>query len=109
MRRQGQLDEDAVDRLVAVEIVDEAKQLGLGGVGGQAMLEARHAGGERRLVLGADIDLARRILADQQRGEAGLAAGVRDEGRHRGGDPGPETLGERLAVDQNGGHAQPDR
>ena len=50
------------------------------------MREARHAGGLGRLALGADIDLARRILADQHDREAGRAARRRDEGRNRGRD-----------------------
>ena len=63
--RQRQLHEDAVDRWVGVEPVDQRQQIGLAGVGGQAVLEALHPGLDRRLALVADIDLARRILADQ--------------------------------------------
>ena len=47
---------------------------------GRLVLEALHARFARRLALGADIDGARRILADQHHGEARRAAGGGAEG-----------------------------
>ena len=74
MRGQRQLDEDAVDRRIGIEPVDQLEQFRLAGVGGQPVLEAQHPGLERRLALVADIDGAGRILADQHHGKARSAA-----------------------------------
>ena len=46
---------------------------------GQAMVEARHAELGRELALAADIDLARRILADQDRCQARLGPAAGDQ------------------------------
>jgi hypothetical protein len=96
---QRQLDQDAVHRAILVEPVDQLQQLVLAGAGRQAMVEALHAelGGDPALAL--DVDLARRIVADQDGGEAGL-----DALRHQLGDAfadaGAQAGGEGLAVDQ---------
>ena len=63
--RQRQLDEDAVHRRVGVQPRDERQKIGLGGLGGQLVLEGRHPGLGRLLALVADVDLARRVLAHQ--------------------------------------------
>ena len=102
---QRQLDEDAVDRVVGIEPLDQRDQLGLAGRVGKPVREALHAGCEGRLALEADIDLACRILADQHHREAGLAAGLGGEGGHGGGDAGAQALGEGFAVDDLRGHA----
>ncbi len=68
---QGELDQDAVDAVVGVELFDQRQQLGLRGGVGQAVVEGLHAGLDDRLALVAHIDLARRVLADQHDGEAG--------------------------------------
>ena len=97
---QRQLDEDAVDRVVGVEPLDEREQLGLAGRRRASWCsKLAMPASTRRLALVADIDLARRILADQHHGEAGLAAGRGDEGGHGGGDARAQALGEGLAVD----------
>ena len=69
---QRQLHQDAVDRGIGIQCRDQRQQLGLGGLGRQPVIEARHAefGGE--LALAADIDLTRGIRADQNRCETGL-------------------------------------
>ena len=95
----------ALHRLVAVELVDEREQLGLRRAGRQAMLEALHAGGARRLALGTDVDLARGIVAHQHHRQPRRAGGPRDEAGTRGGDALAQGQRERLAVDDRGGHA----
>ena len=64
---------------IGVERGDQRQQLGLGRVVRQAMIEARHAELGRELALAADIDLARRILADQHHGQAGLGPAAGDQ------------------------------
>ena len=62
---QRQLHKDAADRLVGVEGCDQREQLGFASVRRQRVLHRMKAAGLRGLALGADIDLARRIGADQ--------------------------------------------
>ncbi len=102
--RKRKLDEDAVHRAVGIEARDQRDQLGLGCAGGQSVLEARHSGRERGLALGADIDLARRILTDQHYRQSGLSARRGRESARRLGDPGAQGFGERLAVDPRRRH-----
>ena len=64
---------------IGVEPGDQRQQLGLGGVGRQAMIEVRHAELGRDAALALHIDLAGGIVADQHRGEAGLHALGRDQ------------------------------
>ena len=72
---QGQLHEDAVDRRVAIEPVDQPEQFfGRGGGGGGVQL-AGHAHLPAGLLLAADIGLAGRVLAHQDGGQAGGNAG----------------------------------
>ncbi len=102
--RQRQLDEDAVDRGVGVEPIDQRDQLGLAHACGKPVLEALEPRLERRLDLRADIDRARRVLADQHYREPRRAAGPlaerRAQRRHAGAQPGREG----LSVDQFGSH-----
>ena len=104
LRRQGQLDEDAVHRIVRIEPRDEIDQLGLGCLDRQAMLEACHARRDRRLALGAHIDLARRILADKNDREARRPAGRFHKGGHRGRHALAKARREGLAVDDRPAH-----
>ena len=50
---------------IRVEPRNEREQLRLAGFGWQAMLERAHAGFHGLLGLGADINLARRVFANQ--------------------------------------------
>ena len=74
---QRHLAEDAVDLGIGVEPGDQRQQRVLRGLGRQAVLERADADLLAGLDLAADIDLARRIVADQDHGEAGarLAGG----------------------------------
>ena len=63
--RQRQLHEEAVDGRIGVEGLDGVEQIGLGHVGRQSADLAAHAGLAAGVLLAADVDLAGRILADQ--------------------------------------------
>ena len=75
MRWERQLHKDAIDTIVGVEPLDQRDQFGLSGIGGQQMFKTRHSGFDRGLLLGADIDLARGIAADQNYCETGSTPG----------------------------------
>ena len=93
--RQRQLDEDAVDPVVAIEPGDQLKDC----------RGYPHFGTGACLV--ANIDLARRIVADQDRGKTGsdLVTFAQEGGRL--GDALPQIGGDRPAVDDGGlGHRQ---
>jgi hypothetical protein len=72
--REGHLDEDAVDAWVSVQLVDDRHQLGFGRCRGQPYGLAVHPERLAGLFLGADIDRAGGIVADeddrQSRGDA---------------------------------------
>ena len=97
---QRQLHQDAVHAGIGVEPGDQRQQLGLGGLLGQAMIEARHAELGRHLALAAHIDLAGRIGADQDRRQAGLGAAFGDQLGHTRAHALAQAGGVRLAVDQ---------
>src|SRR6185312_11575300 len=67
--------------------------------GRQAVLDAAHAGLARLLRLVADIDLARRILADQHHGKPRHRTLLLSEARDLGRELRPELGRRRLAVD----------
>src|SRR5438094_3705957 len=69
--RQWQLDEDAVDPLIDVQFRDQLEDIVVTGRGGQAKFERGDPRRSAGASLVADIDLARRILADEDRGETG--------------------------------------
>ena len=100
LRRQRQLDEDPVDPLVGIELADEIEQLGLRNRVGEIVREAYHSGLGRGAVLRADIDRARRILADEHCRQARRASDALLEL----GDPCGNLIADRgrrgLAVDQ---------
>ena len=71
MRRQGQLNQNAVDGLVRIQLVNECKQLVLSGVRGQIMsvrLDA-HYGAASALV--THIDFGSGFVANQHDSETG--------------------------------------
>src|SRR5690606_27594696 len=69
--RQRQLDENAVDRAVGVELVDQLDQLGLRGLSWQRVLDGLEAAFLCLLGLRGDVDLASRILANDDDGQTG--------------------------------------
>ncbi len=94
LRRQRQLHEDAVDPFVGVEPGYFGDQGGLAGVARQPPLERAETGGGAGGGFGADIGVAGRVIADQDRGEAGhkimccaqLDGGVADASTQFGSD-----------------------
>ncbi len=102
--RQRQLDENAVDAGIGIEPGDEGQKLGLAGRDRQAVLLGTEPRGIRLAALVADIDLARRILADQHHGEARGAPLGRLEGCGAVPDLIENAGGDGLAVDTGGGH-----
>ena len=104
LRRQRQLDENAVHSRVAIERVDEREQRLPAGRCAEPVIDRAHAALRHHLLLGADIDLARRIVADQHHRETGHQAMLRAEVAHGLGDPRAQRRGKRLAVDQRRGH-----
>ena len=107
VRGEGKLDEYAIDGRIGIEPFDQRQQLVSWGIRGQAMLEARHACGHGRLVLGADIDLARRVFADQHDREPGLAPGARFERCGMACNTLAQLAGERFSVNQGHRHQAP--
>src|SRR5258708_5414733 len=97
--RQWQLDKDAVDSVVAIEPGDQLEDFRHSAIAGQAVFERSdpHFGTGACLV--ANIDLARRIVADQDRGKTGGDPMAIAEDRGCFGDALPQTGGDRLAVD----------
>ena len=67
---QRQLDEDAVDVVVGVQLGDAREQLVLRRVGGQPEVARVDAGLRRGLLLQVDVDVRGGVVADEHRGEA---------------------------------------
>jgi hypothetical protein len=76
--RKGELDEYAVDIIVAVEVVDDAKHVERGGFGGRSDQSARQAelfaGGD----FAFDVEMRSGIIAGENGGEARANAGGRE-------------------------------
>ena len=107
LRRQRELHQDAVHGRIGVEPADQREQLGLGRGRRQPMIERPHAAADGHLHLAADIDLARRIVADQHDREPGRDAAVADQPVHRVGDLAAQVRRDRLAVDDVCRHVRP--
>ncbi len=88
-----------MDRGIAIELIDERQEIVFAGRGREIILHRMEAAGLRRLALRFDIDLARRIFADEDHSKPGPHA-FRDERRGLGGHFGQHHLGRLLAVDQ---------
>ena len=91
--RQRRLDEDAVDRVVVVQLLDHRDQLLLRDVRRKPPVVGADPDLLRRLVLAADVDVRRGIVAD----EHGCEADVAELGDVRR-DLGPHLRRERPAV-----------
>ncbi len=68
---QGQLHQDAVDLIAAVQIVDQVEQFHCGGGFGQSMLFAIEANFFTSLYLAANVDFRRGVVAHQDNRQAG--------------------------------------
>ena len=73
MLRQRRLDEDAVDRVVVVQLLDDRDQLLLRDVCREPPVVRADSHPLRRLVLAADVDVRRGIVADEHGREADVA------------------------------------
>ncbi len=102
--RQRQLHQNAVHQRIAVEPRDQRQQIGLRDVGRQHMLERRHAGFLRLLVLAADIDLACGIVADQYHRKTRRQPALALHARNLSGDAGAKLGGNALSIDDPGRH-----
>ena len=71
--RQRQLHENAVDALIAIELLDEREQIRFAGGRGQIVREGQDARLLARLALVAHVDGGRRILAHLHHRKAGRA------------------------------------
>ncbi len=96
-----ELHQDPVDGRIVVEALDQRQQLGLRGLGRQAVGLGMHARGGGLLALAADIDLAGGVLADQHHGQARRQAVLGLQGRDLGGDLLAKLGREGLAVDDS--------
>ena len=103
--RQRQLHENAIDGRIGVQLFDQREEVGLRRLGRQLVLEARHTGFHRLLALGADVDLARRVLAHQHHGKARLAARLRFERGSKLTHLAAQVRGKGLPIDHRGSHA----
>ena len=98
--RERQLHEDPVDGVVGVQLGDELEDLALGRVRREAMVARVDSGLVRRLVLRADVDVRRGIVADEDRREAHRLT----ERAHVLGDLRAHLQRELLPVDPHGRH-----
>ena len=102
--RQRQLHENAVHGGIAIELCHQRQQIALSDIRRQHVLERRHAGGLGLLMLAADIDLTRRIAADQHHRKPGCQAMLALHARDLLGNAGAKLRCNDLAVDDPGRH-----
>ena len=101
-RGQRQLDEDAVDPRVGVELVEERQEVGRGGRRRQDVAEAGEAGLGAGAGLRADVDPRCRVVADQNDGETGRPAGAGLDFEGSGGDFGADLGGDGFGFEELG-------
>ena len=101
--RHGQLHDDAVDLGVAVQAAERGVQLALGHVDGHVDLFGTDPDVGARLVLGADVDAGRLVVADQDGGQSGGHAAL-GERAHPIGDLGADLAGDRLPIQDASRH-----
>jgi hypothetical protein len=102
--RQRQLHEDAVHLRRGVELFHQRQQVGLGGVGVELVLVGIHPRLDRHPALGADIDLAGRVLAHQHHRKPRRDAVRVFQMRNMAGDVFPKFRGVSFPVDDLRGH-----
>ncbi len=107
--RQGQLHEDAVDGRVLVVPVDAGKQFRLGGVRRQGHLLGVDAEGVGGAVLGRHVRLGGRVLAHQDRHQAGNEVVLLFEAGDLGGEFSADGAGGFSTADDLCGHVSNNR
>ena len=100
MLGQWQLDKDAINRRVNIQTFDECDQIGLCGVGSQAMFKTEHSDFDGLLALAADIDGTCRIIADEHNSQPRRAR----HGFYGCRNLAAQFCGKGFAVDDRGGH-----
>ena len=100
--RQWHLDENAVDPRVGVQLVEERQEVGGGGRRRQDVAEAGKAGLGAGAGLRSDVDPRCRVVADQNDGEAGRAAGTGLDFPGAGGDLGADLGGYGFGFEELG-------
>ncbi len=104
LRGQGKLNQDTMHVGVPIELVDQCDQLSLFGRRRQPIIHRVNAGFGRHFLLGADIDFARRIIADQHRRKTGHDATTAGKIANRILDAGTKCGRDDFAIDQGCGH-----
>ena len=94
---ERQLAEDPGHALVRVELVDEPEKLLLRRLGGELVVERLDPDLAAGLLLALDVDLRRRVLADENRGEADRPAELFDVLATSRADP----LGECFSIHED--------
>ena len=97
--RERQLDEEAVDRVVGVQLLDLLEQLLLGRVCGEPDVPRVDADLAGSLVLQPDVDVRGGVVADEDRRQTDLA-----QPAHLLGDLAADAFRERLPVHQPSRH-----
>jgi hypothetical protein len=101
---ERELDEDAVDAIIAIEFVDELKQILRGAVGGRRV----HPTGEAEVVAGFDftlhVQLGRGIFSDEDCGESWADVLFQVEFHHLGTNFGEDLVADFEAVEDARGH-----
>ncbi len=104
---QRELHQNAVHGGIAIEFGDQRQQVVLRDIRRQHMLERRHAGGLRLLVLAADIDLAGGVAAHQHHRKAGRDPVLAHHPRNLPGNAGTKFSGNDFSIDDAGRHLIP--
>ena len=107
LKGQRELHQDPVDLGVRIEALHQTEQLRFGGVGRERELARVEAQLASVPVLHADVDLARRILPDQDRGQPGHHAALGAEPLDSDLHLRPDLARDRVAVDELDGHSRP--
>ena len=100
VRRQRELHEDPVDRVVRVQLLEQLEDLALRRRLGQPVVARLDARLLRGLVLPADVDVRRGIVADEDRRKADVGAERRDVP----GDLSADLLRDQFPVDSHSRH-----
>ena len=103
-RWERELDEDAVDCRIGIQLVDKRHKLVLARRSRELVLETLHSRLARRLGLRADVSGARWMFADQNDGEARRPSLLGRKLRGNARDAITKARGKRLSVDQPRGH-----
>ena len=98
-----------MDRRIGVQAVDCGQELVLGRLGRQPQDRSVHPGRLAGGLLVADVDLAGRIVADQDDGQAGHDPGFERESRDIRRHLAANLLGQGSSIENLGGHERSPR